>query len=173
MQESVDEIIEPLVSEPQPAILTHPPSAAPRHVFLIDGSGFIFRAYFARAKDPSAERFQRKSDGMATEVVMHFSNMLDKYLRDTDADHIAVIFDASGRSFRNEIYDQYKANRREMPADFAPQLAHVRQAADAFGVCRIEMEGFEADDLIATYARHATEAGAQVTLPASGADMAE
>src|SRR5690348_10958366 len=108
---------------------------------------------------------------MATEVVMHFSNMLDKYLRDTDADHIAVIFDASGRSFRNEIYDQYKANRREMPDDLAPQLAHVRQAADAFGVCRIEMEGFEADDLIATYARHAIEAGAKVTILSSDKDM--
>jgi DNA polymerase I len=167
----VNDLIEPLVSEPQPSAAAHPPSAAPHHVYLIDGSGFIFRAYFARAKDPKAERFQRASDGMATEVVMHFSNMLDKYLRDTDADHIAVIFDASGRSFRNEIYDQYKANRREMPDDLAPQLAHVRQAADAFGVCRIEMEGFEADDLIATYARHAIEAGAKVTILSSDKDM--
>ena len=169
---TVDEIIiEPIVSEPRPTAAAHAPSAAPHHVYLIDGSGFIFRAYFARAKDPKAERFQRQSDGMATEVVMHFSNMLDKYLRDTDADHIAVIFDASGRSFRNEIYDQYKANRREMPDDLAPQLAHVRQAADAFGVCRIEMEGFEADDLIATYARHAIEAGAKVTILSSDKDM--
>src|SRR5271166_5385892 len=183
MKEAVDEIIDAIVSEPTPAGAAHPPKptpgaapsgaegAVPHHVFLIDGSGFIFRAYFARAKDPKAERFQRKSDGMATEVVMHFSNMLDKYLRDTDADHIAVIFDASGRSFRNEIYDQYKANRREMPDDLAPQLAHVRQAADACGVCRIEMEGFEADDLIATYARNATEAGAKVTILSSDKDM--
>ena len=199
MKEAVDEIIHAIVSEPTPAGAAHPPKpapgaaplfkpepapgesrgasssgaevATPHHVFLIDGSGFIFRAYFARAKDPKAERFQRKSDGMATEVVMHFSNMLDKYLRDTDADHIAVIFDASGRSFRNEIYDQYKANRREMPDDLAPQLAHVRQAADAFGVCRIEMEGFEADDLIATYARHSIEAGAKVTILSSDKDM--
>ena len=167
----MDDLIDPLVSEPHPTAVAHAPSAAPHHVFLIDGSGFIFRAYFARAKDPTAERFQRKSDGMATEVVMHFSNMLDKYLRDTDADHIAVIFDASGRSFRNEIYDQYKANRREMPDDLAPQLSHVRQAADAFGVCRIEMENFEADDLIATYARHAIEAGAKVTVLSSDKDM--
>jgi DNA polymerase-1 len=167
----VDEIIEPIVSEPRPTAVAPAASATPHHVYLIDGSGFIFRAYFARAKDPKAERFQRQSDGMATEVVMHFSNMLDKYLRDTDADHIAVIFDASGRSFRNEIYDQYKANRREMPDDLAPQLAHVRQAADAFGVCRIEMEGFEADDLIATYARHAIEAGAKVTILSSDKDM--
>ena len=167
----MDDIIETVVSEPHATVTAHAPSATPHHVFLIDGSGFIFRAYFARAKDPKAERFQRQSDGMATEVVMHFSNMLDKYLRDTDADHIAVIFDASGRSFRNEIYDQYKANRREMPDDLAPQLAHVRQAADAFGVCRIEMEGFEADDLIATYARHAIEAGAKVTILSSDKDM--
>src|SRR5256885_16716132 len=89
-------------------------SAAPHHVFLIDGSGFIFRAYFARARDPKAERFQRKSDGMATEVVMIFSNMLDKYLRETDADHIAVLFDASGRSFRNEMYSESMANIRVM-----------------------------------------------------------
>src|ERR1700758_1935226 len=168
---TVDDIIDPVISEPLPAAAAHAPSAAPHHVYLIDGSGFIFRAYFARAKDPKAERFQRQSDGMATEVVMHFSNMLDKYLRDTDADHIAVIFDASGRSFRNEIYDQYKANRREMPDDLAPQLAHVRRAADAFGVCQIEMENFEADDLIATYARHAVEAGAQVTILSSDKDM--
>ena len=173
----MDEIIAPTA---EPISVARAPGAAPgaaaapgapHHVFLIDGSGFIFRAYFARAKDPKAERFQRQSDGMATEVVMHFSNMLDKYLRDTDADHIAVIFDASGRSFRNEIYSEYKANRREMPDDLAPQLAHVRQAADAFGVCRIEMENFEADDLIATYARHALDAGAKVTILSSDKDM--
>jgi DNA polymerase-1 len=146
-------------------------SAAPHHVFLIDGSGFIFRAYFARARDPKAERFQRKSDGMPTEVVMIFSNMLDKYLRETDADHIAVIFDASGKSFRNAIYGDYKANRREMPEDLAPQLKHVRRAADAFSVCQIEMENYEADDLIATYARHAVEAGAKVTILSSDKDM--
>src|SRR5437588_7764653 len=162
----MNDVATAVIAEPKPM-----PSAAPHHVFLIDGSGFIFRAYFARAKDPKAERFQRQSDGMATEVVMHFSNMLDKYLRDTDADYIAVSFDASGRSFRNEIYDQYKANRREMPDDLAPQLAHVRQAADAFGVCRIEMDGFEADDLIATYARHAVEAGAKVTILSSDKDL--
>ena len=148
------------------------PSAAPHHVFLIDGSGFIFRAYFARARDPNAERFQRKSDGMPTEVVMIFSNMLDKYLRDTDADHIAVIFDASGRSFRNEIYDQYKANRREMPDDLAPQLAHVRRGGGRpLASARSRWPNFEADDLIATYARHAVEAGATVTILSSDKDM--
>ena len=113
MKEAVDEIIEPII-EPLPA--TRAPGAAPssvaasgvpHHVFLIDGSGFIFRAYFARARS-SEPVFQRKSDGMVTEVVTLFSNMLDKYRRETDADHMAVIFDASGSSFRNRIYDAYK-----------------------------------------------------------------
>src|SRR5437868_6245148 len=167
----MNDIADPILAELPAASAAVRPSATPHHVFLIDGSGFIFRAYFARARDPKAERFQRKSDGMATEVVMIFSNMLDKYLRETDADHIAVIFDASGRSFRNELYGEYKANRREMPDDLAPQLPHVRRAAEAFGVCQIEMENFEADDLIATYARHAVEAGAKVTILSSDKDM--
>ncbi|MBV8335231.1 MAG: hypothetical protein JO358_07270, partial [Alphaproteobacteria bacterium] len=166
----MDEIIEAVVSEPQPAAEAHAPSAAPHHVFLIDGSGFIFRAYFARARtaDPV---FQRKSDGMVTEVVTLFSNMLDKYRRETDADHMAVIFDASGRSFRNRIYSDYKANRREMPDDLRPQLEHVRRAAAAFDICQIEMPDFEADDLIATYSRHAVEAGAKVTILSSDKDL--
>jgi DNA polymerase I len=148
-------------------------SAAPHHVFLIDGSGFIFRAYFARARDPKAAGggFQRQSDGMPTEVSFLFSNMIDKYRRETDADHIAVIFDAPGRSFRHQIYSDYKANRREMPDDLRPQLEHVRRAAAAFDICQIEMEGFEADDLIATYARHAVDAGAKVTILSSDKDL--
>jgi DNA polymerase I len=166
----VDEIIEAVVSQPQPAAEAPAPSAAPHHVFLIDGSGFIFRAYFARARtaDPV---FQRKSDGMVTEVVTLFSNMLDKYRRETDADHMAVIFDASGSSFRNRIYTDYKANRREMPDDLRPQLEHVRRAAAAFDICQIELPDFEADDLIATYARHAVEAGAKVTILSSDKDL--
>src|SRR5690349_5159524 len=166
----MDDIPGSLLAE-RPAPADPPESAAPHHVLLIDGSGFIFRAYFARARDTKAERFQRKSDGVPTEVVTIFSNMLDKYLRETDADHVAVILDASGRSFRNELYDQYKANRREMPDDLAPQCEHVRQAADAFGVCQIELDNFEADDLIATYARHAVEAGAEVTILSSDKDL--
>jgi len=166
----VDDIIEPLVSQPQPAAAAPTPSTTPHHVFLVDGSGFIFRAYFARARtaDPV---FQRKSDGMVTEVVTLFSNMLDKYRRETDADHMAVIFDVSGQSFRNRIYGDYKANRREMPDDLRPQLEHVRRAAAAFDICQIEMPDFEADDLIATYARHATEAGAEVTILSSDKDL--
>ena len=163
---------EPASVPVEPAIGAIPatPPAAPRHVFLIDGSGFIFRAYFARART-SEPVFQRKSDGMVTEVVTLFSNMLDKYRRETDADHMAVVWDASGTSFRNRIYDGYKANRRETPDDLIPQMGHVRQAATAFDICQIEMLDFEADDLIATYTRHAVEAGATVTILSSDKDL--
>src|SRR6516164_8807275 len=170
MQEAVDQIIEPIAAEPQPTEAPPASSRTPHHVFLVDGSGFIFRAYFARARtaDPV---FQRKSDGMVTEVVTLFSNMLDKYRRETDADHMAVIFDASGSSFRNRIYSDYKANRREMPDDLRPQLEHVRRAAAALDICQIELPDFEADDLIATYARRAVEAGAKVTILSSDKDL--
>src|SRR5258708_4298541 len=147
------------VAEPQPAL-----SAAPHHVYLVDGSGFIFRAYHAL---PPLTR----ADGTPVAAVLGFSNMLAKLLSETDADHIAVIFDASGTSFRNRIYDQYKANRGAPPDDLVPQFALVREATDAFSVCRIELNDFEADDLIATYARHAVEAGATVTIVSSDKDM--
>ncbi len=164
----------PAASAAAGEIVAPEPCAAPRHVFLIDGSGFIFRAYFARARDPKAAAgggFRRQSDGMPTEVSFLFCNMIDKYRRETDADHIAVIFDAAGRSFRNRIYSDYKANRREMPDDLRPQLEHVRRAAAAFDICQIELPDFEADDLIATYARHAVDAGAKVTILSSDKDL--
>ena len=151
--------IAPAIAEPKPT-----PSAAPHHVFLIDGSGFIFRAYHAL---PPLTR----SDGTPTAAVLGFSNMLAKLLSETDADHIAVVFDAAGTTFRNRIYDAYKANRGAPPDDLVPQFALVREATDAFGLCRIEMHDFEADDLIATYARHAVEAGAMVTIVSSDKDL--
>ncbi len=160
----MEEIIEAIAAEPQPAAAAREPSAAPRHVFLIDGSGFIFRAYHAL---PPLSR----SDGTPTSAVLGFSNMLAKLLGETDADHMAVVFDHSGSSFRNRLYDLYKANRTEPPSDLVPQFALVRRATAAFGVCQIELEDFEADDLIATYARHAVEAGAAVTIVSSDKDM--
>src|SRR5579883_944174 len=138
--------------------------AAPRHVYLVDGSGFIFRAYHAL---PPLTR----SDGTPTGAVLGFSNMLAKLLSETDADHIAVIFDHSGTSFRNRLYDGYKAQRPDPPADLIPQFALVRAATDAFNVCRIELADFEADDLIAAYAREAVEAGAVVTIVSSDKDL--
>src|SRR5579863_5309032 len=134
--------------EPKPA-----PSAAPHHVFLVDGSGFIFRAYHAL---PPLTR----SDGTPTSAVLGFSNMLAKLLSETDADHIAVVFDHSGSSFRNQIYDQYKAQRPPPPDDLIPQFKLVRDATKAFGVCKIDVPDYEADDLIATYSREAEQAGA-------------
>jgi DNA polymerase-1 len=162
----VNDITEALVSEPDPAPVTIAPgaSAVPSHVFLVDGSGFIFRAYHAL---PPLSR----SDGTPTSAVLGFSNMLAKLLSETDADHIAVIFDAAGRSFRNRIYDQYKAQRPEPAPDLVPQFGLVRRATEAFGVCQIELEDFEADDLIATYARHAVGAGAKVTIVSSDKDL--
>src|SRR5271163_1584125 len=112
--------------------MAHRPAVAPRHVFLIDGSGFIFRAYHAL---PPLTR----SDGTPVSAVLGFSNMLAKLLSETDADHIAVVFDYSGSSFRNRIYDQYKAQRPDPPADLIPQFKLVRDATAAFGVCRIEV----------------------------------
>jgi|HubBroStandDraft_4_1064222.scaffolds.fasta_scaffold01149_7 DNA polymerase-1 len=155
----MNDIATAVAAEPKPA-----PSAAPHHVYLVDGSGFIFRAYHAL---PPLTR----ADGTPVAAVLGFSNMLAKLLSETDADHVAVIFDAAGTSFRNRIYDQYKANRGPPPDDLVPQFALVREATKAFGVCQIEMADFEADDLIATYARHAVEAGAVVTIVSSDKDM--
>jgi DNA polymerase-1 len=151
-------------AEHRPALGRDGSTIAPRHVYLIDGSGFIFRAYHAL---PPLTR----SDGVPTSAVLGFSNMLAKLLSETDADHIAVVFDHSGSSFRNQIYDQYKANRSETPPDLIPQFKLVREATKAFGVCRIDVPDFEADDLIATYSREAEEAGAIVTIVSSDKDM--
>ncbi len=137
----------------------------PRHLFLIDGSGFIFRAYFALKTNMT------RSDGTPTNAVYGFCNMLKKLLDDTEADYIAVIFDAGRKTFRNDIYADYKANRPEPPEDLIPQFALIREATEAFNVSAIAMPGFEADDLIATYARQAREAGDVVTIMSSDKDM--
>jgi len=152
------------LGEHRPALGRDGSTLTPRHVYLIDGSGFIFRAYHAL---PPLTR----SDGVPTSAVLGFSNMLAKLLSETDADHIAVVFDHSGSSFRNQIYDQYKANRAETPPDLIPQFKLVREATDAFGVCKIDVPNYEADDLIATYAREAEAAGAIVTIVSSDKDM--
>jgi DNA polymerase-1 len=151
-------------AEHRPALGRDGSTLAPRHVYLIDGSGFIFRAYHAL---PPLTR----SDGTPTSAVLGFSNMLAKLLSETDADHIAVVFDHSGSSFRNQIYDQYKAQRPPPPDDLIPQFKLVRDATDAFGVCKIDVPDYEADDLIATYSREAEAAGAIVTIVSSDKDM--
>ncbi|MEM1317683.1 MAG: DNA polymerase I, partial [Pseudomonadota bacterium] len=138
----------------------------------VDGSAYIFRAYHALPP------LTRKSDGLPIGAVSGFCNLLWKLLdeaRDTARGvvptHFAVIFDYSSTTFRNEIYPEYKANRSEPPEDLRPQFALIRQATRAFDVPCIETEGFEADDIIATYAKLATEAGADTTIVSSDKDL--
>ncbi|MBX3453425.1 DNA polymerase I [Ferrovibrio sp.] len=143
--------------------------AAPHRLYLIDGSGYIFRAYHALPP------LTRKSDGMPVGAVSGFCNMLASLRERAEADgrlsHMAVIFDAGRVTFRNEIYPAYKANRDETPEDLTPQFAPIKQATRAFALPAIEMEGFEADDLIATYARMARLRGMEVVVVSSDKDL--
>ncbi|MDF2370741.1 MAG: DNA polymerase I [Rhizobiaceae bacterium] len=142
------------------------------HLFLIDGSGYIFRAYHALPP------LTRKSDGLPVGAVAGFCNMIWKLLseaRDTSVGvtptHLAVIFDHSSKTFRKELYPEYKANRSAPPEDLIPQFGLIRQATQAFNIPCIEMEGFEADDLIATFARQAEKLGAHTTIISSDKDL--
>ena len=137
---------------------------APRHVTLIDGSGFIFRAFHGLPP-------MTRPDGTPVNAVYGFTTMLMKLLAETDSDHVAVVFDTSRQTFRSAIYPEYKAHRPPAPEELVPQFPLVRQATKAFDVCCIEMEGFEADDLIATYARAAVAQGATVTIVSSDKDL--
>ncbi len=145
------------------------PIKAGDHLYLIDGSGYIFRAYHALPP------LTRKSDGLPVGAVQGFCNMLHKLLKQMSADdkptHIAVIFDKSSKSFRNEIYPDYKAHRPPAPEDLVPQFGLIRQATHAFNVACIEQENYEADDLIATYATQAEAAGATVRIVSSDKDL--
>lgn len=139
------------------------------HVYLIDGSGYIFRAYHALPP------LTRPSDGLPVGAVHGFCAMLWKLLRETGElappSHIAVIFDYSAKTFRKDLFDGYKANRPEPPDDLIPQFPLVRDAVRAFNVACIEQEGYEADDIIATYALQAISAGAEVTIVSSDKDL--
>ena len=139
-------------------------STPPKHVYLVDGSGFIFRAFHALPP-------MTRADGTPVNAVYGFVTMLMKLLSETDADHIAVIFDAKRENFRNEIYPEYKANRPPPPDELIPQFALIREAVEAFNLPAIQMEGYEADDLIATYAKQATAVGADVTVVSSDKDL--
>ena len=139
------------------------------HLHLIDGSAFIFRAYHALPP------LTRKSDGMPIGAVAGFCNMLHRYIEGntgTDAPtHVAVIFDKGSHTFRNDMYDQYKANREAMPEDLRPQMPLTRTATEAFNIACKEIEGFEADDIIATLSVQAREAGGCCTIISSDKDM--
>ena len=142
------------------------------HFYLIDGSGYIFRAYYALPP------LSRKSDGMPTGAVNGFCNMLFKLLEDSKSNenkdkptHFAVIFDSARKNFRNEIFSDYKANRSDAPDDLIPQFEYIRKSVEAFNLPSIEMINYEADDLIATYVEHILEIGAKVTIVSSDKDL--
>jgi DNA polymerase-1 len=138
-------------------------------VYLIDGSGYVFRAYHALPP------LTRASDGMPVGAVSGFCNMLYKFLEEMKTGerptHLAVIFDRSEDTFRKQLYPQYKAQRPPPPEDLVPQFALIREATRAFGVPAVDMDGFEADDLIATYARQAARTGAKVLIVSSDKDL--
>ena len=139
------------------------------HLHLIDGSAFIFRAYHALPP------LTRKSDGLPIGAVSGFCNMLQRYVENNSgadaATHVAVIFDKGSHTFRNDMYDLYKANREAMPEDLRPQIPLTRAATEAFNIACKELEGFEADDIIATLACQAREAGGRVTIVSSDKDL--
>src|SRR5271154_2964653 len=139
------------------------------HVFLVDGSSYIFRAYHALPP------LNRKSDGLQVNAVLGFCNMLGKLLRDMPPDnrptHLAIIFDKSEITFRNKLYPDYKAHRPPAPDDLIPQFPLIREAVRVFDLPCLEQGGFEADDLIATYAREAGERGATTTIVSSDKDL--
>ncbi|NHQ75636.1 DNA polymerase I [Roseovarius gahaiensis] len=140
------------------------------HLHLIDGSAFIFRAYHALPP------LTRKSDGLPIGAVSGFCNMLQRYIDGNSASndaptHVAVIFDKGSHTFRNDLYDQYKANRDAMPEELRPQIPLTRRATEAFNIACKELEGFEADDIIATLSCQAREAGGRVTIVSSDKDL--
>ena len=142
------------------------------HFYLIDGSGYIFRAYYALPP------LTRKSDGLPTGAVSGFCSMLFKLLEDSKSNqnlqkptHFAVIFDSARKTFRNEIYSDYKANRAEAPDDLAPQFDYIRKSVLAFNLPSVELINYEADDLIATYVEKILIQGAKVTIVSSDKDL--
>ena len=142
------------------------------HFYLIDGSGYIFRAYYALPP------LSRKSDGLPTGAVNGFCKMLFDLLEEVRADdsknkptHFAIVFDSARKNFRNDIYPDYKANRSEAPEDLIPQFDYIRKSVDAFNLPSIEMLNYEADDLIATYAEKIIQEGKKVTIVSSDKDL--
>ena len=139
-------------------------SDQPQRLFLIDGSSYIYRAYFAI-------RHLSNSQGMATNAIYGFTNMLLKVIRELKPDQLAVIFDSKGPTFRKEIYPDYKANRAAMPEDLVPQIPYIKRVVQAFNLPGIEMPGYEADDIIATLAKKFSAEGMEVTVVTGDKDL--
>src|SRR5215813_7075943 len=156
-------------AKPAPKPIAGKALAKGDHVFLVDGSSYMFRAYH------SLPPLNRKSDGLQVNAVLGFCNMLWKLLRDMPPDnrptHLAIVFDKSEVTFRNKLYPDYKAHRPPAPDDLIPQFALIRDAVRAFDLPCLEQDGYEADDLIATYARLATARGATTTIVSSDKDL--
>jgi len=145
------------------------PDTSEDELFLVDGSGFIFRAYFAMAYSGRGE--MTNPEGVPVSAVFGFTQMLLKLLNDYDAPYLAVVFDPPGGSFRNDVYPEYKANRDAPPDDLIPQFPLVRDATRAFDIPAIEAKGYEADDVIAAYAKRAVELGKKVVIVSSDKDL--
>jgi DNA polymerase-1 len=143
------------------------------HVFLVDGSSFVFRAYFQSMRQD--RKYNYRSDGLPTGAIRLFCTKLMQFMREGAAGarptHLGIIFDKTEDSLRREIYPAYKAHRPDPPSDLVPQFPLMRAAVRAFGLAPIEQGRWEADDLIATYAREATEAGADVLIISADKDM--
>ena len=143
-----------------------------KHIYLIDGSGFIFRAYYALPP------LTRKSDGLPVGAVSGFCNMLYKFVEEARnlekvdrPTHLVVVFDSARKNFRNDIYKDYKANRENTPEDLIPQFDLIRKAVEAFNIPSIEMLNYEADDLIATFKEQASKKKIKVTIVSSDKDL--
>ena len=154
--------------------MTEPRAPGPGDtVFLVDGSSFVFRAYFQSMNQD--RKYNYRADGLPTGAVRLFCNKVYQFIKDGAADvaptHLAIIFDKSEVSFRNELYPEYKANRSAPPDDLIPQFPLMRAAVEAFGLTPIEKAGYEADDIIATYARQAGDAGAEVVIVSADKDL--
>ena len=139
-------------------------SDQPERLFLIDGSSYIYRAYYAI-------RHLSNSKGMATNAIYGFTNMLLKVMRDFQPDRLAVVFDSRGPTFRSEIYPEYKANRAAMPEDLVPQIPYIKRIVTAFNLPGLETPGFEADDIIATLAKRFAARGIDVTVVTGDKDL--
>ena len=141
-------------------------------LLLVDGSGYIFRAYFS-SLNVASDRFRYRSDNTPVGAVHIFCHMLmtDVLQSQKKPTHIAVVFDKSSKTFRSEIYPLYKANRPPPPEDLVPQFASTREATRAFNIPCLEMDGYEADDIIATLAVRGKEAGGEVTIISSDKDL--
>ena len=139
-----------------------------KEIILVDGASFLFRAYHAMSRDPLTT-----SDGRTVQAIFGMVNMLRSLLKECQPTHIAIVMDAKGKTFRNDLYDQYKANRPPMPEDLRDQLQYVLKIIPAMGLPLVQVSGVEADDVIGTLAVQATSLGFKTIIVSSDKDLAQ